>query len=338
MNLDAVSVLQNVAPGRVWVTVCKTWGSNPRPVGSHMVVDLAGTFEGSVSSGCIEPMIVPIARAATEPEFRVFNVSSDAARAQGLACGGRLELYFEPISSAKAQVAHEAANAVRYRRSAVRVVTRSGSVLWTDGPIPADLSAPVRAAAAEVRAHGGLLFDVDAHWLVQGYAPAPRLVIIGGTHIAQVLAPMAQLAGWWVQVVDPRDGFSDPSRFPGVSITQAAALEFVTQRPRDAHSAVVTLTHQPVIDDPILHHAVQSECTYVGALGSRRTAALRVERMINAGLSRDQVARIHGPVGLNLGGRSPAEIAVSIVADLTRCRRGRDRPIALGERPPREDQ
>jgi len=154
---------------------------------------------------------------------------------------------------------------------------------------------------------------------VRSYARAPRLIVVGAAHISQFLAPMASLAGFEVIVIDPRRAFASGERFPGVTLMDAWPDEALEQLKLDATSAVVTLTHDPKLDDPALIAALQSPAFYVGALGSTRTHAKRVARLGEAGLG-DKVARIHAPVGLDLGGRAPREIAVSILAEVIQVR------------------
>ena len=154
---------------------------------------------------------------------------------------------------------------------------------------------------------------------VRSYARAPRLVVVGAAHISQFLAPMAALAGFEVVIVDPRRAFASAERFPGVTLIDAWPDEALEQLQLDATSAVVTLSHDPKLDDPALVKALASPAFYVGALGSARTHAKRVARLAEAGLG-DKVARIHAPVGLDLGGRAPREIAVSILAQVIQIR------------------
>ncbi len=155
---------------------------------------------------------------------------------------------------------------------------------------------------------GGALF-------ARCYAQPPRMVIVGAVHITQALAPMAAMAGFEVIVIDPRRAFATAERLPGVTVTTEWPDEALARIGLDAQTAVVTLSHDPKLDDPALIAALQSQCFYIGALGSSRTHAKRVARLTEAGLA-DAIPRIHAPVGLDLGGRSPAEIAVSVLAQV----------------------
>lgn len=156
---------------------------------------------------------------------------------------------------------------------------------------------------------------------IQVFVPPARMIIVGAVHIAQSLAPMASLAGYDVTVVDPRRAFASDARFPGVSVLGQWPDEALEGLALDARTAVVTLTHDPKLDDPALAAALRSEAFYVGALGSKRTHAARLERLSEAGFDEDQRKRIHGPAGLDIGARTPAEIALAIVAQATQVLR-----------------
>ena len=160
------------------------------------------------------------------------------------------------------------------------------------------------------------------------YVPPARLIIVGAVHIAQSLAPMASLMDFDVTVVDPRRAFATDARFPGVKVMQEWADEAFEKMGLDGSTAVVTLTHDPKLDDPALEAALRSDVFYVGALGSKRTHAKRKERLVEAGITEEQFARIHGPVGLDIGARSPAEIAVSILGQIVEVRARRLEALA----------
>src|SRR3990170_6337600 len=183
-----------------------------------------------------------------------------------------------------------------------------------------DLAGPQLAAVRRMLVAGrsGMLPE-SQDLFVRSYARAPRLIVVGAAHISQFLAPMATLAGFEVIVIDPRRAFASAERFPGVTLIDAWPDEALEQLQLDATSAVVTLTHDPKLDDPALIAALASPAFYVGALGSTRTHAKRVARLTEAGLG-GKVERIHAPVGLDLGGRAPREIAVSILAEVIRVR------------------
>jgi xanthine dehydrogenase accessory factor len=160
------------------------------------------------------------------------------------------------------------------------------------------------------------------------YVPPARLIIVGAVHIAQSLAPMASMLDFDVTVVDPRRAFATDSRFPGVKVIQDWADEAFEQMGLDVSTAVVTLTHDPKLDDPALEAALKSDVFYIGALGSRKTHAKRKERLTEAGITEEQFGRVHGPIGLNIGARSPAEIAVSILGQIIEVRARRLEALA----------
>ena len=160
--------------------------------------------------------------------------------------------------------------------------------------------------------------------------PAPRLIIIGAVHISQALAPMAAMAGYAVTVVDPRRAFATEDRFPGVTLNGEWPDEAMVKLAPDVRTAVVTLTHDPKLDDPALSAALKSPSFYIGALGSKKTHAARLGRLTKAGFTDADLGRIHGPAGLDIGAKSPAEIAVSVLAQLTAARRNRQSQRSAG--------
>ncbi len=220
--------------------------------------------------------------------------------------------------------------AAKKARRAMALVTDLGSNQQAlfDPAAPADecdLSPAQRAAvqatldanqAAELEVEGRRLF-------VQVRVPDPRIVIIGAVHITQALAPMAALAGYDVVVVDPRRAFATAERFPGLELRHDWPDEALDALHADARTAIVTLTHDPKIDDPALDRALKSPAFYIGALGSKKTHAARLHRLSQAGFDAATLARIHGPAGLNIGGKSPAEIAISVLAELIAARNGK---------------
>jgi len=163
-----------------------------------------------------------------------------------------------------------------------------------------------------------------SRFIIRVYAPPPRLLVVGAVHIAQALLPMASMAGFQVHLIDPREAFSADARFPGIDLNREWPDKALDELSPDSSTAIVTLSHDPKIDDPALQTALASEAFYVGALGSRKTHAARLQRLSALGVDAETLTRIHAPVGLHLGGRAPAEIAVSILAQIieTRCKPG----------------
>jgi xanthine dehydrogenase accessory factor len=192
--------------------------------------------------------------------------------------------------------------------------------LWPDAEVPAPLA---EAAAAALRddAAGNLALDGEA-WFIHPHNPPLRLIVVGAVHIAQALVPMAQAVGFAVTVVDPRRAWATAERFPGITLIHEWSDDAVAALAPDSRTAVVTLTHDPKLDDPGLDVALKSDCFYIGALGSRRTHAKRVARLVEAGHAEAALTRIHAPVGLNIAAVTAPEIALSILAEVVATRRG----------------
>ena len=195
-----------------------------------------------------------------------------------------------------------------------------------DGGAEPGLRATVEDAIRDDRS--GTVSGANGELFVEVFNPPLRLLIVGAVHIAQPLARMASVAGYDVTVIDPRGSFATDDRFPGVTLVNEWPDEAMPPLDPDRRTAVVTLTHDPKIDDPALAAVLRSDAFYIGALGSRKTHAGRVERLEQAGFTADEIGRIHGPVGLSLGAVSPAEIAVSILAQVTQALHARERVAA----------
>ncbi|CAG4883627.1 Carbon monoxide dehydrogenase F protein [Georgfuchsia toluolica] len=313
----------NAGHGVALATVVRTWGSSPCPVGNHLAVNAAGDFAGSVSGGCIEGAVIQEAQAVIasgQPRLLEFGVSDDRAWEVGLACGGRVQVFVERLGASFA-----ALMAARAAKRPVATVTRLAdgaqarieeNAIAGKLDVGADLAAQVRQGIA--RGTSGMLGEAGTLF-VRVYAPPPRVLIVGAVHITQTLAPMAVMAGYGVVVIDPRRAFASAERFPGVELSDEWPDEAMQRLMPDNQTAVVTLTHDPKLDDPALSIALRSPAFYIGSLGSSRTHAKRIERLTELGLA-DQIKRIHAPVGLDLGGRYPSEIAVSILAQIIRVR------------------
>ena len=220
-----------------------------------------------------------------------------------------------------------ALRAARATRQAVTLATRLGDAAEAlvypdraDGELAGDTAVLAAARQAMVLGRSETVELGGQKIFLNVYVPPARLIIVGAVHIAQALAPMATMLDFDVTVVDPRGAWATGSRFPGVKVVQEWADEAFEKMGLDASTAVVTLTHDPKLDDPALESALRSDAFYVGALGSKRTHAKRKERLAEAGIGEEQFARIHGPVGLNIGAKSPAEIAVSILGQVIEVR------------------
>ena len=315
--------------------VTQTWGSSPRPVGSLLVIAQDGRFAGSVSGGCVESAILQAALDALErddqtPRLMSFGVSTAQAWSVGLPCGGSIEVWLEPRDTSALWPA--LLHAQRERR-------------------PASLLLPQRspprvevASADEAQVHQTGLSQAPGDELVlrRAFLPADRLIIVGAVHLAQALCAMASRAGFECVVVDPRAAFATPERFedaPGVQLRlehPQTALLAMGLGPQDA---LVTLSHDPKLDDPALALALQAQARYVGALGSRRAHLARQERLLAMGLTQAQLHRVRGPVGLPIQARSAPEIAVSILAELIQVKRASaDEPAHASSSEPPSDQ
>ena len=302
--------------GAALATVVETWGSAPRRVGAQLVIAGDGRIEGSVSGGCVEgAVIVEALEAIEEGEARLleFGVSDDDAFAVGLACGGTIRVLVEPVGKVLPEPMLAELVAARARREplAYEVNTETGH------------RALRRNAYTERLRMDRSGFEEDGQTFVAVHNPPLRLIVIGAVHIAQALVPMARLAGYDPAIVDPREAFASDARFPGETILTDWPDEAVSKLGLDTRTALVLLTHDPKLDDPALQAAVSADVFYIGALGSKRTHAKRIDRMKQSGFTDVQISRIHGPIGLDIGAASPSEIAVAILAQMTAVLRGK---------------
>ena len=320
-------------------TVIGTWGSSPRRPGSQMAVSDRRDICGSVSGGCVEGAVVEEAQEVLQSgDARVleYGVSDQEAWAVGLACGGRIRVYLEVGNGEVLQSILGGIVAERTPVLATNVSTGERRVLFPFGEDDPDGAEGPQEDSPELvddemargvvgRGDLTVLERSDGPVFLRVYSPPLRLVIVGAVHIAQPLAGMARAAGLDVVVVDPRKAFATADRFPETRLVHRWPGEALEELNLDQRTAVVTLTHDPKLDDPGLLAALPSAAFYVGALGSRRTQARRVERLREAGLTATEVGRIHGPIGLDLGGETPSEIAVAILAEIIATRRGPSR-------------
>lgn len=302
--------------GAALATVVQTWGSAPRRVGSQLVIGGDGRIEGSVSGGCVEgAVIVEAIEAIEEGEARLleFGVSDEDAFAVGLACGGTIRVLVEPVGKVLSEQMLAELVDIRAGRDAVAYevnITTGKRRLVRDG-----YSERMRMDRSG--------FEEDGETFVAVHNPPLRLIVVGAVHIAQALVPMARIAGYDPVIVDPREAFASDQRFPGEQILHDWPDEAVAKLGLDARTSLVLLTHDPKLDDPALQAALAADVFYIGALGSTRTHAKRVERMQAAGFTAEQIGRIHGPIGLDIGAAGPSEIAVAILAQMTAVLRGK---------------
>ena len=320
--------------GAALATVVETWGSAPRPVGAQLAISGEAEIAGSVSGGCVEGAVVAEALEAIEEgtaRLMTFGVTDDDAFAVGLACGGTIRVLVEPVGAVLSEDLLRELVDARVARRPVGVETRLelGAAQGPTAPVTGISHRLIGYADAPDR------FDADRSGFVEKdparflslHAPPLRLAIVGGVHIAQPLARMARETGYDVTIIDPREAFASPARFPGETLVHDWPDTALAAHGLDIRTAVVLLTHDPKLDDPALVAALPEPVFYIGALGSTRTHAKRVARLRETGLSEGQIARIDAPVGLDIGARSPAEIAVATLAQVTeRLRRPETRP------------
>lgn len=306
-------------------TVVHTWSSAPRAVGSHLAIAEDGTFCGSVSGGCVEGAVIEEALAiiAGKPaRVLEFDIADHSAFDVGLACGGRIHILVENLDERRRSLFARLASNQRAQHAAALIVRREDgalALLEENSGVDPEGILEVRevrlAVENSLRSGRSGFMEGDTALFIRVYSCPPRLYLIGAVHIAQILAPMAVQAGFETTVIDPRRAFATAERFGAIPLCTDWPDEALRAAGIAAADAVVTLTHDPKLDDPALALAVRSPAFYIGALGSRRTHAQRLERLTAQGLGAD-VGRIHGPVGLPLGGRAPAEIAISILAQI----------------------
>lgn len=300
--------------GAALATVVETWGSAPRRVGSQLAISGRGEIEGSVSGGCVEGAVVTEAlEALAQGKSRLleYGVSDGDAFAVGLACGGTIRVLVEPVGAELTEALLADLVAARAARRATAYVanlaTGTRHLTATDYP---DRFRMDRSG-----------FEDDGQTFVAIHNPPLRMIIVGAVHIAQALVPMARIVGYDPVIVDPRDAFGSQARFPGETILNDWPDDAIATLGLDARTALVLLTHDPKLDDPAITAAITSDVFYIGALGSKRTHASRVERLTAQGIDAGRIARIHGPVGLDIGAAGPAEIALSILAECTQVLR-----------------
>jgi xanthine dehydrogenase accessory factor len=283
------------------VTVIKTWGSSPRPEGATLVIAEDGSVVGSVSGGCIEDDLIERVRnegiVRQTPEIVTYGISADEAHRFGLPCGGTIQLAIEPLSE-KSKIAELLQRLSQHELIARRLDLTTGEV---------DL-----ALAADV-----ISLQLTETTLTTLHGPRWRLLIIGAGQLSRFLASIALGMDYHVTVCDPREEYRDGWQLEGVHVVHAMPDDMVVEMRLDSRSAVVALTHDPKLDDLALMEALKSEAFYVGAIGSRVNNAKRRERLKEFDLTDADLAKLHGPIGLYIGSKTPAEIAISILAEMT---------------------
>ncbi|MEW6344434.1 MAG: XdhC family protein [Paraburkholderia sp.] len=295
------------------VTVVKTWGSSPRPEGAMLAVRDDGLVVGSVSGGCIEDDLIERVRQRgieqSVPEAVMYGISAEEAHRFGLPCGGTIQLVLEPLSkqSGIAELC-EAVEDGRLLSRRVEMATgavRLGPAQATDG------------------------VDFDGERLLTIHGPRYRMLVIGAGQLSRYLCHIAVGLDYQVTVCDPREEYTDEWDIPGTKIVRTMPDDTVLDMKLDERCAVIALTHDPKLDDLALMEALKTPAFYVGALGSRRNNAARRERLKEFDLNDAELARLHGPVGIYIGSRTPPEIAVSILAEVTAAKNGVSLPTLL---------
>src|SRR5690349_806817 len=297
---------QRVALG----TIVKTWGSAPRPIGAMVAIRGDGQIVGSVSGGCVEDDLVEKVREkfaeAKRPELVTYGITNQEATRWGLPCGGTLQLVLEPLSE-ESGIA-ELLDRVTHQQLVKRNLDMESGVAtlepgrWQD------------------------VLEFDGRALSSVHGPRWRLVLIGGGQLTRYLAEMARMLDYHVVVVDPREGYANSWDLASVPINRGMPDDVVRELQLDGHSALVALTHDPKLDDLALMEGLKSAAFYVGAIGSKKNNDARRERLKEFDVSTDEIARLRGPVGLYIGSKTPPEIAVAILAEMTAVRHGVSEP------------
>jgi xanthine dehydrogenase accessory factor len=290
-------------------TIVKTWGSAPRPVGALVAIREDGQVVGSVSGGCVEDDLIEKVRAravAALPQLVTYGVTNEDATRYGLPCGGTLQVVLEPVSAASgleellATISRQQLVKRRLDMKSGRVALESGQ--WRDA------------------------LEFDGATLVTVHGPRWRLVLIGAGQLTQYLAEMARMLDYHVSVIEPREEYASGWSVAGIPLDTRMPDDVIAAMNLDGHSAVVALTHDPKIDDLALMEALKSAAFYVGAIGSKKNNDARRKRLQEFDLAEGEIARLRGPVGLYIGSKTPPEIAVAILAEMTAVRHGVSEP------------
>ena len=291
---------------KVWlVTVIETWGSAPRPPGALLCLRGDGLVAGSVSGGCVEDDLLDRLRhgeSVATPSLIAYGVTKEEAARFGLPCGGNLRLVQEPLQSV-AWIDAILTRTAHHELVARRMTLATGAV------------------TVETASRGDV-FTFDGEQLVALFGPRWRLLIIGAGQLSRAVAQMALTLDFEVICCDPRDEYNLTWDVPGTTFSKAMPDDLVLELQLDPHSAVVAVTHDPKLDDLVLLEALKSPAFYIGALGSRGNTAKRRERLEMFDLTPAEIDRLHGPIGLDIGAKTPAEIAVSIVAEIVAVKNG----------------
>lgn len=318
-------IVEEMSAGRAvaLAVVVSISGSAPRPVGTSMVVTRSGQVFGSLSGGCVESAVVQVANevaAGAPPATEVFGYSDSEALSVGLMCGGAVEVIVLRVDeTTPADVLEVWRAAARADRSPDPVPTDRALALEVAGDRLGALSSVSAIPTGPIRVD-----DADGSRLVCPVPRRPPFLIYGGVDIAGPLAEIARLTGYRVTVCDARPVFADPARFPAADeVVRAQPAAHLAGQPDDPAAVICVLTHEDRFDIPLLTEALSRRAAYVGAMGSRATCARREHLLLEGGVTPDALARLHAPIGLDLGGSSPQDTALAIIAEVVAVRHGR---------------
>ena len=317
-------------------TVIQTWGSSPRRVGAKMAIMPDGGISGSVSGGCVEGAVYEEGLEALKlnrPKLLHFGVADETAWEVGLACGGSIDVFVKPLDT---NLFKSLRSVLMEESPAVDLIVVRGPeellgremLVREDGSVTGTLSDKLNADALKLARETlttgesrRLMLDEGVEVFADVILPPPSLIAVGGVHITIALMALAKTLGYRTVVVDPRSAFGNTERFPHVDrLIQKWPQEAFQEIPLTRSTAVAMLTHDPKLDDPALKIALPSPAFYIGALGSRTTQAKRRKRLLDEGLTEEQLNRLHGPIGLDIGAGTPEEIAMSIMAEIVAAR------------------
>ncbi len=313
---EAALAWHRAGEGAALATVVETWGSAPRQAGSQLAISGSGEMLGSVSGGCVEGAVVTEALEALadrKSRLLTFGVTDETAFSVGLACGGTIRVLVEPVGEG----AEALPEPVLADLVAARAASRPAALVIQPETWHRQLVTPGADAAVDARLKSDRSGMEEDGRFIAVHNPPLRLIVIGAVHIAQPLLTIARQCGYACTLIDPRAAFGSAARFPGETIVEDWPDEALAALAPDGRTAIVTLTHDPKLDDPAIRIALQSGAFYLGCLGSKKTHAKRVDRLTADGFAAKDIAMIHAPVGLDIGAKTPAEIAVSIMAQIT---------------------
>jgi len=336
--LEQIEIWMNNGKSVALATVIKTWGSSPRQVGAGMALTADGGMAGSVSGGCVEGAVIDASLEVLKSGKTArlhFGVADSEAWEIGLACGGEIDVFVRVFGRSQLEIWKSAFQTDQTFCSALLVsgpekllgseliLGEDGNALGGDFPIEQKQSIveAVRKVIAKGKSSSKIIeVDILGELFLNRVQMKPTLIIVGGVHIAVPLVKLAEIVGFEVIVIDPRRLFGSEERFPGVKQVLSEWPEKAFQKILvNQSTAIVMLTHDPKIDDPALKIALASRAFYIGALGSKKTHKKRVDRLKADGVESEKLNLIHAPIGLNLGGRSPEEIALSVIAEIVKA-------------------